>query len=91
MEIKVLFTQKKVTVNLATPTNGKITVTYGTENTLVTNDMELPYNTEVKITATPNEGYKFTKFDVNGKENTTNPLIINLTENTTIGTDFVVV
>lgn len=89
MEIKVLFTQKKVTVNLATPTNGTIAVIYGAENTPVTNGMELPYNTEVKITATPNEGYEFTKFDVDGKEKTTNPLIVNLTENATIGADFI--
>lgn len=89
MEIKVLFTQKKVTVNLITPTNGIIVVTYGAENTPVTNGMELPYNTEVKITATPNEGYEFTKFDVDGKEETANPLTVNLTENVTIGADFV--
>lgn len=91
MEIKVLFTQKKVTVNLATPTNGIIAVTYGAENTTVTNGMELPYNTEVKITATPNDGYEFTKFDVDGKEETANPLTINLTENVTIGADFVTI
>ena len=89
MEIKVLFTQKKVTVNLVTPTNGTIAVTYGAENTPVTNGMELPYNTKVKITATPNEGYEFTKFDVDGKEETANPLTVNLTENATIGADFV--
>ena len=89
MEIKVLFTLKKVTVNLITPTNGTIAVTYGDKNTPVTNGMELPYNTKVKITATPKEGYEFTKFDVDGKKETTNPLIINLTENTTIGADFV--
>lgn len=89
MEIKVLFTQKKVTVNLVTPTNGTIVVTYGAENTPVTNGMKLPYNTEVKITATPNKGYEFTKFDVDGKEETTNPLTVNLTENATIGADFV--
>lgn len=88
MEIKVLFTQKKVTVNLATPTNGTIAVTYGAKNTSVTNGMKLPYNTEVKITAIPNEGYEFTKFDVNGKEKTANPLTVNLTENATIGADF---
>lgn len=91
MEIKVLFTQKKVTVNLVNPTNGTIAVTYGAKNTLVINGMELPYNTEVKITATPNEGYEFTKFDVDGKEETANPLIVTLTENVTIGADFVVV
>ena len=89
MEIKVLFTQKKVTVKLATPTNGTVAVTYGAENTPVTNGMKLPYNTKVKITATPNEGYEFTKFDVDGKEETANPLTVNLTENTTIGADFV--
>lgn len=91
MEIKVLFTQKKVTVNLATPTNGTIAVTYGAENTPVTNGMELPYNTEVKITATPNEGYEFTKFYVDDKEETANPLTVNLTENSTIGADFVTI
>ena len=90
MEIKVLFTQKKVTVNLAKPTNGTVTVTYGAENILVTDGMKLPYNTEIKITATPNEGYEFTKFDVNGEEKTANPLTVTLTENATIGADFVV-
>lgn len=89
MEIKVLFTQKKVTVNLATPTNGTVAVTYGAEKTPVTDGMELPYNTEVEITATPNEGYEFTKFDVDGTEQTANPLTVNLTENATIGADFV--
>lgn len=89
MEIKVLFTQKKVTVNLATPTNGTVAVTYGAENTPVTDGMELPYNTEVTITATPNEGYVFTKFDVDGTEETANPLTVNLTENATIGAYFV--
>lgn len=91
MEIKVLFTQKKVTVNLATPTNGTIAVTYGVKNNPVIDGMKLPYNTEVKITATPNKGYEFTKFDVDGKEETANPLTVNLTENTTIGADFVAV
>lgn len=91
MEIKVLFTQKKVTVNLATPTNGKVTVTYGAENTPVTNGMELPYNTKVKIIATPNKGYEFTKFDVDGVEKTENPLTVTLIENATIGADFVAV
>lgn len=89
MEIKVLFTQKKVTVNLVKPTNGTIAVTYGAKNTPVTNGMTLPYNTVVKITATPNEGYEFTKFDVDGTEKTTNPLTVTLTENTKIGADFV--
>lgn len=89
MEIKVLFTQKKVTVNLAKPTNGTVTVTYGDKNTPVTNGMKLPYNTKVKITATPNEGYEFTKFYVDGVEKTTNPLTVTLTENATIGADFV--
>lgn len=89
MEIKVLFTEKKVTVNLATPTNGTIAVTYGEENTPVTDGMQIPVNTEVKITATPNEGYEFTKFDVDGTEQTANPLTVTLTENTTIGADFV--
>lgn len=51
--------------------------------------MKLPYNTKVKITATPNEGYEFTKFDVDGKKETANPLTVTLTENVTISAAFV--
>lgn len=89
MEIKVLFSKKEVTVTLAKPTNGTVAVTYGAENTPITKGMKLPYGTEVTITAIPNEGFEFTKFDVDGVEKPNNPLKVVLNENATIGADFV--
>lgn len=84
MERLLRLLEKKIEVKLQQPNNGKLEVTYGPENIPVIDGMKLIEGTEVTIKATPNVGYIFEFFEVDGGARRENQIKVVLNENVII-------
>ena len=67
----------------------KVTVVSGEGGTATANKIQVGYNGQVTLTATPNEGYSFVNWTVNGEEvSTKNPYTATITANTEFKANF---
>ena len=85
------FTKLMFDIQVATPSNGTITVTYDTgvggEQTLTTTSVSVPYGTVITfVSKTPSTGYVFSTWTVNGSAETSS---VTVDANMTISATFV--